>query len=100
MARLWPGQQGCLPLVEVGPRYARSMEFEWDPKKAASKLEKHDVPFDEAATAFGDPLSLTIADPDHSDDEDRFILLGQTLAGKRRGRDSHLPWREDPDHQR
>jgi uncharacterized DUF497 family protein len=40
------------------------------------------VPVDEAATAFGDSLSLTIADPDHSDDEDRFILLGQTFAGR------------------
>jgi uncharacterized DUF497 family protein len=58
------------------------MEFEWDPKKAASNLEKHDVPFAEAATAFGDPLSLTIADPDHSDDENRFILLGQTFASR------------------
>lgn len=47
-----------------------------------SNLEKHDVPFDEAATAFGDLLSLTIPDPDHSDDEDRFILLGQTFADR------------------
>jgi len=53
------------------------MEFEWDLNKADSNLEKHGVPFDEAATAFGDPLSLTIADPDHSE-----------------------PRRENPDHQR
>ena len=64
-----------------GARYAASMEFEWDPNKAASNLEKHGVPFDEAATAFGDPLSLTIADPDHSDVEERFVLLGQSFAG-------------------
>lgn len=58
------------------------MEFEWDPDKAASNEEKHGVSFDEAATAFGDPLSLTISDPDHSDDEDRFVLVGQTYAGR------------------
>lgn len=57
------------------------MQIEWDPKKADSNLEKHGVPFDEAATAFGDPLSMTIADPDHSDDEERFVLLGQSFAG-------------------
>lgn len=71
-----------LPFVEVGPRYARSMEFEWDPYKADSNLEKHRIPFDEAATAFGDPLSLTIADPDHSEDEERFVLLGQSFLGR------------------
>ncbi|MGH2779045.1 MAG: BrnT family toxin [Actinomycetota bacterium] len=58
------------------------MEFEWDPNKADSNLEKHGVPFDEAATAFGDPLSLTIPDPDHSDDEERFVLLGQSFLGR------------------
>jgi len=58
------------------------MEFEWDPDKAALNLEKHGVSFEEAATAFGDPLSLTISDPDHSDDEERFILLGETYLGR------------------
>ena len=58
------------------------MEFEWDPNKADSNLEKHGVAFDEAATAFGDPLSLSIADPDHSDDEERFVLLGQSFLGR------------------
>lgn len=58
------------------------MEFEWDPGKAASNEEKHGVSFDEAATAFGDPLSLTISDPDHSDDEERSILIGETYAGR------------------
>lgn len=100
MARKWPGRCGWLPFLETAPRYARSMEFERDPEKAASNLKKHDVPFDEAATASGDPLSLTIADPDHSDDEDRFILLGQTFAGRLCGRDSYLPGRENPDYQR
>ncbi|MCA1675884.1 MAG: BrnT family toxin [Actinobacteria bacterium] len=58
------------------------MEIEWNPNKADSNLEKHGVPFDEAATAFGDPLSMTIADPDHSGDEERFVLLGQSFAGR------------------
>ena len=58
------------------------MQIEWDPSKATSNLKKHRVPFEEAATAFGDPLSLTIADPDHSDDEERFVLLGQAFTGR------------------
>lgn len=63
-------------------RYAQSVEIEWDPNKADSNLEKHGISFDEAATAFGDPLSLTISDPDHSDDEERFVLLGQSFADR------------------
>ena len=49
------------------------MDFAWDPGKAASNLEKHGLSFEEASTAFGDPLSRTIPDPLHSDDEDRFV---------------------------
>lgn len=56
--------------------------FEWDRRKAASNFKKHGVTFEEAASAFGDPLSLTIYDPDHSEEEDRFILIGQ--SGRRR----------------
>ena len=59
-----------------------SLAFEWDPEKARANERKHGVSFDEAATAFGDPLSVTIPDPDHSDDEDRFILLGSTYRGR------------------
>lgn len=58
------------------------MRFEWDPEKARRNVAKHGVSFEEAATAFGDPLSLTILDPDHSEEEDRSILLGQTYAGR------------------
>ena len=58
------------------------MEFEWDAAKAEPNLDKHGVSFDEAATAFGDPLSLTIPDPDHSDDEDRYVLLGETFSSR------------------
>lgn len=54
------------------------MEFEWHPNKAASNLAKHDVSFQEASTVFGDPLSLTFPDPDHSDDEFRYITIGES----------------------
>ncbi|MBN1517364.1 BrnT family toxin [Candidatus Sumerlaeota bacterium] len=52
------------------------MRFEWDHNKAETNLRKHGVSFDEATTVFGDPFSLTIPDPDHSDDEDRFVTIG------------------------
>jgi len=52
--------------------------FEWDPKKAKINLETHDISFDEASTAFGDVLSLVIYDPLHSNDEDRFVLIGNS----------------------
>lgn len=58
------------------------LTFEWDERKAASNVQKHGVAFDEAATAFGDPLSLTIPDPLHSEDEDRFVLIGETYRGR------------------
>jgi hypothetical protein len=45
-------------------------------------IKKHGVSFEEAATAFGDPLSVTIHDPKHSSDEDRFLLLGETKDKK------------------
>ena len=54
------------------------MDFEWDPQKAAKNLRKHGVPFSEAATVFGDPLSVTVPDPDHSEEEDRFIIVGMS----------------------
>ncbi len=50
--------------------------FEWDFKKAKTNLEKHGVSFEEASTAFKDPLSLTIDDPLHSSDEKRLVLIG------------------------
>jgi len=58
------------------------LEFDWDPDKAASNEAKHGVAFSEAATAFGDPLSLTIPDPEHSAGEARFTLLGLTYRGR------------------
>ena len=58
------------------------MNFEWDREKAASNLEKHGVSFEEASTAFGDSLSRTILDPDSSDDEERYVLVGQAFSGR------------------
>jgi uncharacterized DUF497 family protein len=58
------------------------MRFEWDPDKARRNHRKHGVTFDEASTAFADPLSLTIDDPDHSFGEQRLLLLGQTADGR------------------
>jgi hypothetical protein len=52
------------------------LTFRWDPRKAAANNGKHGVTFDEAQSAFADEAALVIADPDHSDDEDRFVLLG------------------------
>lgn len=54
------------------------LRFEWDPRKARSNLAKHGVSFEEASSAFYDEDALIIPDPDHSDEEDRFILLGLT----------------------
>ena len=53
-----------------------ALRFSWDPRKAASNLRKHRLSFDEAVWAFEDPLSITIADPDHSPAEDRYLLIG------------------------
>jgi uncharacterized DUF497 family protein len=50
--------------------------FEWNPEKAAANLLKHDVSFEEAETVFSDPLSLTIPDPLHSGEENRFTITG------------------------
>lgn len=54
------------------------LTFRWDRRKAATNLEKHGVSFEEAASVFGDPLSLTIPDPVHSEDEPRFIIIGES----------------------
>ncbi len=58
------------------------LKFEWDRRKAVLNIKRHGVSFEDAATAFGDPLSVTIHDPKHSDDEDRFLLLGETQDKK------------------
>ena len=54
------------------------LAFEWNLRKAALNLAKHKVSFEEAVTAFGDPLGQIIDDPRHSADEERFVLLGRS----------------------
>lgn len=54
------------------------MEFVWDPIKAANNLRRHNISFHEAATVFGDPLSMTVFDPDHSVEENRYITMGMS----------------------
>jgi uncharacterized DUF497 family protein len=56
--------------------------FEWDRKKAKQNYEKHNVSFEEAATVFEDTLSLTINDPLHSDYEQRYIIIGESIRGR------------------
>ncbi|MBI4600505.1 MAG: BrnT family toxin [Planctomycetes bacterium] len=58
------------------------MLFEWDPRKASDNLQKHGVSFAEATTVFGDPLSVTFYDPDHSAHEDRYITIGTSSRGR------------------
>ena len=52
------------------------LRFDWDPKKNRDNQRDHKVAFEEAKTAFADEHGLLMADPDHSEDEDRFLLLG------------------------
>jgi len=59
-----------------------ALTFEWDLRKARSNLAKHGVGFEEASTIFGDPLSLTILDPEHSLSEERYITMGRAFTGK------------------
>jgi uncharacterized DUF497 family protein len=59
-----------------------SLRVEWDPAKAEANESRHGVTFSEAATVLADALSITLPDPDHSGTEDRFLLLGQSAAGR------------------
>jgi uncharacterized protein len=56
------------------------IRFEWHAAKAAANLRQHGVSFDEAETVFSDDSALVLDDPDHSDEEDRFLLLGLSAA--------------------
>jgi len=52
------------------------LHFEWDERKDRTNRRKHGVSFEEAKTVFSDDRALLIDDPDHSEDEERFVLLG------------------------
>ncbi len=75
--------------------------FEWDADKAEANFRKHGVSFGEAATVFFDPLSLTIPDPLHSDEEARFVTTGLSdRPAAASGRDTRRAGDEHKNHQR
>ena len=53
-------------------------EFEWDDAKAEVNVRRHGISFEEASTVFGDPLAILLPDPDHSHEEERFLVLGMS----------------------
>jgi hypothetical protein len=55
------------------------VRFEWDKNKASSNLKKHEIGFEEATSVFKDPLAMIFDDEDHSEEEDREIIIGQSL---------------------
>jgi uncharacterized DUF497 family protein len=76
-----------------------ALNFEWDANKAKSNLGKHGVSFEEASTVFGDPRSLTIPDPVHSELENRLITVGTSHRGNA-GCRPHRKKRQYSHHQR
>ena len=82
------------------------MVFEWDTRKSASSLRKHGVSFAEVGTVFGDELSITVPDPDHSDQEDRYITIGWSnlhrllIVAHSEAPCGHRPQRKYPNHLR
>ena len=59
-----------------------TLHFEWDEQKAKANIKKHGISFDEAKTVFSDDHARLISDPDHSEDEERFVLLGYSSGLK------------------
>ena len=60
----------------------QGLAFEWDSNKDAANRQKHNVGFADASTVFGDPLSITIPDPDHAAGEERFVIIGISSGRK------------------
>ncbi|NJL55855.1 BrnT family toxin [bacterium] len=58
------------------------MQFKWNESKAARNLSKHGVSFEEAKTVFDDPLYVDFYDPDHSEDEERYLIVGESNQGR------------------
>ena len=56
------------------------LRFTWDPGKARANLSKHGISFEEAETVFSDDNAILVPDPDHSDAEERFLLIGLSAA--------------------
>lgn len=55
------------------------MKFEWDPKKESINIQKHGITFEQASYVFSDPYALNKYDEEHSEDEDRWLLLGKSM---------------------
>ena len=60
----------------------QGIPFEWDLRKESANRRKHGIGFAEASTVFGDPLSITILDPDHRSEEDLFVIVGTSSEQK------------------
>ncbi|MEG3437212.1 BrnT family toxin [Pannus brasiliensis CCIBt3594] len=58
------------------------MRYDWDENKAERNLSKHEVSFEEAKTVFDDPLYVDFYDPDHSEDEERYLIIGESNRGR------------------
>jgi len=58
------------------------MQFEWNKNKAVHNLSKHGVAFEEAKTVFEDPLYVDFYDPDHSEEEERYLIVGESHQGR------------------
>ena len=70
----------CTYTVNLLLSAVETIQFSWDEPKARSNQRKHGISFEEAKTAFSDERALLIADPEHSREEDRFILLGMSVT--------------------
>lgn len=73
-------EQVALLLWRTYNVHMNSLRFEWDTRKATANLNKHGISFEEAKSAFYDEQAKLINDPDHSADEERFILLGLSFS--------------------
>src|SRR5207253_6656783 len=71
----------ALAVTSTSPVHFRN-EVRVDPRKASGNLRKHGVSFDEAMTVFADWQSITISDPDHSEEEERFVIVGVSSRGR------------------
>jgi uncharacterized protein len=57
------------------------VQYIWDPNKAIGNIQKHNVSFEEAKTVFDDPLYVDLYDPDHSEEESRYLIIGKSRGG-------------------
>jgi uncharacterized protein len=76
------GERTSFNQHETGCRLIKGLTFEWHPVKAEANESKHGVSFAEAATIFRDPLARLVDDPEHSEDEPRYILFGESARGR------------------